>query len=276
MKILITGASGFIGRHLITVLAKDHKIRTFGRTELESKDFEFVKGNIRDFDSIKKALEGIDEVIHLGAITAGKETLLTMDTNVKGTYNLIEAAVQEKVRRIIFASSIAAYGCLSENFVPEYLPIDEKHPCIPEDMYGLSKFLGEEILKCYVRKGDITTISLRLSWVQPLQKPKSLHSVSKVTLWSTVDVSDVVRAIVLCLESNIKGNEIFNIATENAWTKEDSVDLIKKYYSKVRIAENYFSENPNAGFFDISNARQILGFKPQYELRNVARNYGRY
>ena len=273
MKILVTGASGFIGKHLIPVLTEKHKVRAFGRTESESKEVEFVKGDIRNFDSIKKALSGIDEVIHLGTVTAGKGALLTLDTNVKGTYNLIEAAVQEKVRRIIFASSIAAYGCLSENFVPEYLPIDEKHPCIPEDMYGLSKFLGEEVLKCYARKGDITTISLRFSWVQDIHERTSFSLPSKVTLWSTIDINDVIKAIVLCLESNIKGNEIFNIAAENAWTKEDSVNLVKKYYSKVEIAENCFLENPNAGFFDVSKAGQILGFKPQYELRNVTGHF---
>ena len=266
MKILITGANGFIGRHLVAVLTEKHKVRAFGRTEPESKEIEFVKGDIRDFDSIKKALGGIEEVIHLGAITAGKEALLTLDSNVKGTYNLIEAAVQKKVKRIIFASSIAAYGCLSEDFVPEYLPIDEKHPCVCEDMYGLSKFLGEEILKCYTRKENITTICLRLSWVQDTQERKSFRSASEVTLWSTVDVSDVVEAIVLCLESNIKGNDIFNIAAEDIWAEETSMDIVRKYYPQIEIDRNYFLKNPHASLFDISKSKRVLGFKPGYEF----------
>lgn len=270
MKILITGASGLIGRYLIPVLVRKHRIRAFGRKQVQFKGIESVKGDLRDFNSIKNALKGIEEVIHLGAITAWQEPILTLDTNVKGTYNLAEAAVQEKVKRIIFASSIAAYGCLSENFVPEYLPIDEEHPCKSEDMYGLSKFLGEELLKCYTGKESIATISLRFSWVQTFQESTSLSLPAKLGLWATIDIDDIIKSIVLCLESSIKANEVFNIATENIWAKENSLNLIKKYYPKVKIAENYFSKNPCAGFVDISKAKQILGFRPQYELRNIA------
>jgi nucleoside-diphosphate-sugar epimerase len=270
LRILVTGVSGFIGKNLIPLLVKKHEVRAFGRRRLQFKEVEFIDGDLRDFRSIRKALIGIDEIIHLGAITdTNEDPILTLDTNIKGTYNVAEAAAQVRIKRIIFASSIAAYGCLSDRFVPAYLPIDERHPCIPQDVYGLSKFLGEEIMKSYARKESITTISLRFGWVQDVRDLGTFRLPRKGTLWSTIDIRDIIKSIGLSLESDILGNEVINIATENSWTKDGILDLIKSNYPKTKIDEDYFLRNPEACLFDISKAKSMLGFKPHYELKNM-------
>ena len=128
MNILVTGVSGFLASKLLPLLMKNHKVRGFDIKQPESLELEFIQGDIRDFNAIKTALNGIELVIHLSAITAkpsAKDPLFGLDVNVKGTYNLAEASVQAGAKKIIFASSLAVYGSLSEDFVPEYLPIDE-------------------------------------------------------------------------------------------------------------------------------------------------------
>jgi UDP-glucose 4-epimerase len=273
MNILVAGANGFLGSKLLPLLAKNHTICGFSRKPPVSSEFEFVKGDIRDFDSVKAVLDGIDVVIHLSAITAkpsAKDPLFGLDVNVKGTYNLAEAAVQAGVKKIIFASSLAVYGCLSEDFVPEYLPMNESHPCLPKDTYGLTKYLGEEILKSYSRKHDITTISLRFNWVQDTNLATASPG-GKVTFWSTVDYRDIMQALILSIESDIKGNEVFNVSSENNWFNEDTLDLVRQNYSNIsdiRVDSDYFSDNSQRGILDISKIKKILNYQPTYELED--------
>lgn len=280
MNVLVTGANGFLGRNLVRILARTHKVLAFDieRSQLET-DLDFIEGDLRDFDCIYKALKNIEAVVHLAAVTATpakNKPIQAMDVNVKGTYNLAEAAVRQGAGRIVFASSIAAYGCLSETFVPQYLPIDEEHPCQPQDTYGLSKFLGEEILKAYTRREALTTICLRFNWAQDSGSPDfqapSYSGAKTATFWSTIDFRDVLQALTLALEGDIKGNEIFNIASENTWTKQHAADLIMKHYADTTVDDNYFSDNPNRCFFNVSKAKRILGFRPEYELRRMNTN----
>ena len=140
MKVLLTGGTGLIGRALLPRLDKKYEIRIFGRTKPEPK-YEFIKGELENSTDVQKATRDIEAVIHLGAVLAGQDPIKTIDVNVKGTLNVLEAAVKNNVKRIVFASSILVIGDI------DYLPIDEEHPCKPKNIYGLSGLFHE---LCYV------------------------------------------------------------------------------------------------------------------------------
>ena len=270
MKVLVTGASGFLGGRLMPLLANEHEVRGFDAKPPESLEFDLATGDIRDFAAITGELDEVEAVVHLAAMTAKpstKDPLAAYDVNVKGTYNLAEAAVRAGVKKVVFASTIGVCGSLSEGFVPEHVPLTESHPCLAKDTYGLTKYLGEDILKGYSRQHDLVTVCLRFNWTQDTRAAGASPG-GKATLWSTVDYRDVLQAIVLSLESDIAGNETINIGSENNWFNVNSLDLVRQHFPSTKVDSNYFSENPKRGIFSISRAKEILNYQPRYELED--------
>jgi len=152
-KILLTGATGRIGMNLVKpLLAKGYEIRAFTlkndslKEKLKSMNCEIIEGNFLDEESIKKAVKGCDTILHTGAVMF-KPADMTESTiwniNVTGTFQLVRSAIYEKVKRFIFISSDATYSPMNYH----YLPIDEKHPQQPYSLYGLTKLVGENIVK---------------------------------------------------------------------------------------------------------------------------------
>lgn len=276
MNVLITGGTGFIGKFLIPELKKDHKITIFGRSKPQG-DAPFTGGDLRDYESVKNAAKNIDAIVHLGAVTAGKDPLLTIDVNVRGTQNILEAMVSRGIKKIVFASSIAVLGCLSERFNPHYLPVNELHPCEPEDIYGLSKLLCEEMLKTYSRRHKISACIFRICPVMDIGRNygSSLLAPKKLpVLWSMIDVRDVVHAITLGLGNDIEGASILNIGMDDIRAEETNIKLIKGYYPDAEIDEKYFKGSPRAAFFDIKKSKEVLGFKPRYKFRDYLKREG--
>lgn len=154
-KILITGAAGFIGSHLVEYLLKDGEsvsrlrlvlLENESTKFLPRKDFDIVRGDIRNKDFVKKIMEGVEVVYHLAAIIS---TSLDGDTykkykeiNVDGTANLLEACAGQKVQKFIFFSTVAVYGL--PPWTGDILNWDESHAKTYSEMYGKSKFEAEK------------------------------------------------------------------------------------------------------------------------------------
>ena len=139
---------------------------------------KYLLGDIQDLGQVMEAMIGVDAVIHLAAIHNPNIATapLVYQTNVVGTFNVHHAAHRLGVKRVVSASSNAIVGwSYSERFEPDYLPIDEDHPLRPEDVYGLSKQIGETIAHSYARKG-VETIILRPSGVVT---PEELSRIEK-------------------------------------------------------------------------------------------------
>lgn len=167
MKILVTGAAGRIGAATVAALLdQDHRVTGLDRraTGRDTAGYTEIVAELTDADALRQAVAGADVVLHLGAFmswAAGDRAELYR-SNVDGTRVLIEAAVAAGVGRFVFASSGEVYP----ETAPVQLPITETSPLRPTSDYGLTKLIGEEIVRLEQRRGTIETVILRFSHVQ--------------------------------------------------------------------------------------------------------------
>ena len=154
-KILVTGATGFIGSHLTEYLVeKGFNVVGFDRYNsnnnwgwLENSkyknDFQVILGDIRDYDSVSKAMVGCDTVFHLAALIGIPYSYISplayIRTNVEGTYNVLEAAKNLNIEQVLITSTSETYG------TAQYVPIDEKHPLVGQSPYSASKIAADQL-----------------------------------------------------------------------------------------------------------------------------------
>jgi len=165
MKILIVGGAGYIGSHVAReFLDQGHAVTVFdnlssGMRENLFPEASFIQGDILDYESLLKAMRGRDAIIHLAAFKAAGESMLKPEkyslNNLSGTVNIVNAACEAGVKRLVFSSSAATYG------EPAYTPIDEKHPTRPENYYGFTKLEIEHVLDWYDRLKGLRFAALR-------------------------------------------------------------------------------------------------------------------
>ncbi len=166
MKILVVGGAGYIGSHVAReFLDSGHQVDVYDNLSTGSRDNlfpeeGFTEGDILDYPRLRDAMGlGYDALIHLAAAKAAGESMVKPEKyslqNLNGTVNIINAALERGIARIVFSSSAAAYG------EPKYLPIDEKHPTEPENFYGFTKLEIERILGWYDRLKGIRYAALR-------------------------------------------------------------------------------------------------------------------
>ncbi len=170
MNVLVTGADGFIGSHLVeTLLLKGYKVRAlsyynsfnnWGWLEgMNHPNLEVVSGDIRDFHFCSKIANGMDVVFHLAALIAIPYSYVApdsyIDTNVKGTSNMCLAAMNNGVKKIIHTSTSEVYGSA------RYVPIDEKHPTQPQSPYSASKIAADAMAMSYFNAFDLPLVIAR-------------------------------------------------------------------------------------------------------------------
>jgi len=253
---------------------------------------ELVVGDVLDENLSILVSRGMDVIVHLAANTGVGPSVenprLDCVTNVMGTFNYLEAARQNKVGRFVFASSGAPVGECTPPIHEEIAP----HPVSP---YGASKLAGEGYCSSYWRTFGVKTIALRFGNVYgPLSKNKSsvvakfikqamdgetleIYGDGKQTR-DFVYIGDLVNAVVLAAKApdNI-GGEIFQIATYKETTVNEIAETLKELIeNETNKTVNIVHGSSRLGdvkrnFSDISKARKILGFEPEYDLTNGLR-----
>ncbi|MCU0609777.1 MAG: UDP-glucose 4-epimerase GalE [Chitinispirillaceae bacterium] len=166
MNVLVVGGAGYIGSHVVrALLDKKFSITVFDNLSTGCREnlfdgASFIMGDIREFAQISEAMKReFDAVIHLAALKAAGESMLTPGVyavnNISGTINLLNAAIDANVKHIVFSSTAAVYGA------PHYFPVDETHPCDPENFYGYTKLEVERILQWYYKLHGLRFAALR-------------------------------------------------------------------------------------------------------------------
>ena len=165
-SVLVTGATGFVGPYLVQALAGKNarvNILSMGMDEIPSslcaENLDIVIGDVTKPETLYGITEGVDFVFHLAAISnvdyAVKNPVKTYDVNVRGTLNLLEEVRKNPVQKFVYISSSHVYG------VPQYIPIDEKHPLAPREPYSASKAAAENIVAAYSGAYGINTAIVR-------------------------------------------------------------------------------------------------------------------
>ena len=177
------------------------------------------------------------------------------------------------VRKVIFASSETTYGiCFADGEVkPDYLPIDEEHPTIPEDSYAMSKVVNEATAQSFQRRTGIDIYGLRINNViEPHEYVEIFPAFMKDpdlrrrNIFSYIDARDLGQMVQKCLQTDGLGYQVFNVSSDDHSVGLTSEELIKTYYQHVPLKTNDIPKS----FYSNEKAKRLLGFKPEYNWRD--------
>jgi nucleoside-diphosphate-sugar epimerase len=307
-KYLVTGGAGFIGSHLVESLVKQGQdVRVLdnfltGKREniAEFLDkIDLIEGDIRDFSTCEKALNGVDYVLHQAALPSVprsiEDPVLTNAINVDGTLNLLVASKEAKVKKLVFASSSSVYGD------DPNLPKKEGIEGVPLSPYAVTKLVGENYLRVFSEIFSLGTVSLRyFNIFGPRQDPDSQYAavipnfITRVIEGDSPKifgdgeqsrdftyVANVVKANMLAVESEDISGEVFNIACGDRITVNTLFEKIRHFFQKD-VAPFYDKLRPGDilhSFADISKAREMLKYEPAMSfddgLRETIQWYGK-
>lgn len=277
MRIAVTGASGFLGRAVVADLRRaGHEVRGIDRRSTNGLAPD-LHADTGDLGQMCGALHGCDGVVHLAAIPSlhGQAPDVVFTTNVLGTFNVLEAAALQGVRRVVTASSASALGWAYRyhDFAPLYFPIDEDHPLLPQDAYGLSKQVGEQICSAFHRRTGGSAISLRFPWIWDLENEAEQYSVmwrndeaALHTLYTYVDVRDAAVACRLALETKGLTDEAFYIAAPSTFMPQPSSELAQRFFPQTEIHGDL---ERHWAFISSARAEQVLGFRANYSVSST-------
>ncbi len=266
--VLVTGASGFIGRVLCAELAGTHDVVAMSRRRPDV-GVPWVRGDYASFEDLRQ-LDGrsIDAVVHLGAVTGGCLERDGILANVEGTRCLMRYLMDHGCRRFVMASSIAAVGMQSVAFRPVALPMPDEHPCLDRDGYGLSKYLMEEVTRYYARQTpESGGVNLRRASICPDESPSPKGRPGPVHEWAcgaaTVMVrSDAVRVFRVAVEAPLRpGVLTLNAAGPRAGSEAPTADLLRSWWGDDVDLSHYESPGHEYdGLYDVSAIERELGF----------------
>lgn len=304
-KVLVIGGAGYIGSHVVKALLKSgHQADVYDNLSTGQEvnlfaDAGFIKGDILDYGLLLKTLrQGYDAVVHLAAKKAVGESMEDPNkyslNNIQGSLNILMAMAEAGVRHIVFSSSAAVYG------MPEYLPVDEKHPLKPINYYGFTKLEIEKFMQWYDQLRGIKYAALRYfnavgydaeGDIRGKEKnPQNLLPIimeaatgirdgmsvfgrdyetrDGTCIRDYVHVSDLAKAHVLAIEKLMEGmpSVSLNLGTGAGTSVQEMIDAAEKVLGR-KIKVNYAERragDPATLVASAEKARELLGWKPDY------------
>jgi len=286
-RIIVTGGSGKIGAWILKELldaghevlnvdlkpAADPRCRTLIADLTQSGQAYGSIGVYTGIDELQPSLrpQPVDVLVHFAAIP---RVQLVPDAevfriNATSTYNVMEAAVRAGIRKVVYASSEATYGIdfAEEHLDPDYFPIDEEHPTVPMDAYGLSKVANERTAAAFHARAGGDFYGLRIGDVMaPPDYAKfpvwtTDPAVRKRELWAYVDIRDVAQMVRLCVDVDGLGFQVFNaFASESAHVLPIR-ELAGKFYPNVPIRDEVAE---HGSLVSNRKAQRMLGFEQKH------------
>lgn len=277
-KVLVTGGSGRLGRYVVDELAGRCEVTVLDRVA-PRRDVPYAAGDIVDLACVHEAAAGMDAVVHLAAIPNPRDAPpeVVFHTNVQGTWNVLHAAYEAGVAKVVLCSSECATGLCygGRGKAPDYLPVDEAHPLRPEDPYSLSKQLGEMAGQGFARRGGMEVVVLRPTLVLfPEQRDEvpERQDLLHADLWAYVEPGDVARAFRLALEYRGPAFDLFFISAADTLSPRPTLALVEERFGTLPALRRpaLYEADPCAAIYDIAHAREALGFEPRSDWRAFA------
>jgi UDP-glucose 4-epimerase len=295
VKVLVTGGAGFIGSNLVRALVeRGDDVRVLDNFSTGSRgnlapfagDVEIVEGELRSYERVHNAIRGVEIVFHQGALPSVPRSvhdpLTTSAVNVEGTLNVLLAARDEDIRRVVFASSSSVYGNTDD------LPRRENQHTDPISPYGVSKLAAERYCVAFSRVYQLETIALRYFNVfGPNQDPTSQYAAVVPRFIATVRegrpvpvhgdgtqsrdftyVSNVVDANLLAAEAEGVSGAVVNIATGRGLSVNGLADVIGETLG-LPVEKEYLPHRAGDvrdSWADVAEARRLLGYEPAVSL----------
>ncbi len=297
MIYLVTGGAGFIGSNIVKeLLDRNEKVRVLdnfatGKREniLRYKDnpnLQIIEGDLRSFHVVRDAVKGVDFVLHQGALPSVprsvNDPITSNDVNILGTLNILEAAKEFKVKRVVFASSSSVYGN------SEFLPKQEDMAVAPLSPYAVSKYAAERYCQIYYQLYGLETVCLRYFNVfGPNQDPTSQYSAVIPKFIKAINdnkqpviygdgtqsrdftfVTNNVEANLLACTAEAVAGEVFNIACGVKYTLLELVTEINKVLGKdiKPVFDKDRSGDVKHSMADISRAQELLKYRVKVDF----------
>lgn len=275
MTVVVTGGSGLAGRHIVYDLVQHGvDVLSIDRVAPPKELTSYRRADLEDLGQVYSCLAGADAVVHLAAIPRPQYDTpeVVFRTNVMITYNVLEAAVNLGIPRVVYVSSVSVLG-FPFNYTPlspRYVPIDEQHPKVPQDPYALSKKFGEDLADAFVQRsaGFLSTVSLRFPWIHTPETfrnqiaPLDDNSDDAVAnLWSYIDARDVAQACRLALEADIAGHDAFFISAPNTFAETPTETLVCRHYPETEIRREL---DGTQTLLSTEKAQHVLGFAAEH------------
>lgn len=296
---LVTGADGFIGSHLTEMLVMEgYKVKALSQynsfnnwgwlEDVNCKDqLEIFTGDIRDPHYCKYITKNVDVIFHLAALIAIPYSYVApdsyVDTNIKGTLNICQAAKENGVRRVIHTSTSEVYG------TAQYVPIDEKHPLQPQSPYSATKIAADAMAMSFYNAFDLpVTIARPFNTYGPRQSARAViptiitqiaNGMNEIVLGDVTPtrdfnyVEDTCRGFIALLDSENTIGKTINIGSNFEISIGDTLNIIKELMdSDVQFVTDNQRLRPGKSevfrlWCDNSKIEKLTGFKPQVDIR---------
>jgi len=285
MKVAVFGASGFVGRNIIEALKRESiDVVASDLQPLDDDEVEFIKADILDYEQVLNVVKDCDNVVHLAASPLNmsiEKPKLSTRINVEGSLNIMDAARQNEIDKIIFSSASSLIGEV------KYNPVDEKHPATPKTPYGVSKLAVEHYLRVYQEIYSLDFLVFRFFNIYgPWQYPESgalipllykkLKSDGSFNLFGDgrqtrdfVYIEDLADFYVKAVKNDIK-NEVVNLGTGKGTTTKEVVETTGEILG-IEPKINYLPERPGEidNFIaDTGKLRELFSEVPGTSLKN--------
>ncbi|NIA07997.1 MAG: NAD-dependent epimerase/dehydratase family protein [Actinobacteria bacterium] len=290
---LVTGGTGYVGRELVRqLLQRQDQVTVLSRSRPTEKT-RWLQADITDRKGLQTALKDcrFDVIYHLASLpgdTGDPEEM--MRVNVQGLMYLLECARQTTIRRFVLASSISAYEWYPETKFnpPDYMPVDENHPCRPRNIYASTKRMQELLALTYCHQFQVPITILRLTAVmgpfgrgggkmwrdfaEQMNQGKriQLPMLSPEEIGHFVDVRDVAEMHIVAGENPRARGEIFNCCGPKPIRGSEFASEVKRIIPGAEVAFGYPWSMAQGGRieFDMSKMKKLLGYEPRYGLRD--------
>lgn len=276
-KVVVTGGSGMLGRTVVKhFVDSGYEVVNADVKHPAEQLCRTVIVNLNHLGEAYGVLEGADAVVHLAAIPVAYShpNEVTFRNNVMSTYNVLEAAAGLGIRKAVIASSESSYGIVfaRQPFGPMYVPVDEDHPQLPQDSYGLSKIVNEQTADMFNRRTGMQIVSFRLgNVIAPeaygkfpsfIRDPEQRDRI----LWSYIDSRDAAEAFRLAIEADGLGSVALNLAADDTSMDVPSRELMAARYPEVKDFRRPFDGHES--LLSNEKAKKLLNWQPKHAWRD--------